>query len=96
MSIAAVWRSLIAFTPESVSMSRKMSSFLSRKVLFPASAMAAARRSTGWRLSFCTMRTLCSSRGMSIPVKNLMLAIFLLSFSFIAPALWRRRTPEEE
>ena len=46
----------------------------------PASAAASTRRSTLGRLSFCTMRTLCSSRGMSMPVKNLMFAIVFRSF----------------
>ena len=50
--IAANWLSLIALVPLSVSISMKISRVFSKKVLFPASVMAASRRSTGFRLAF--------------------------------------------
>ena len=74
-NIAACCKSLIALTPESVSISIKMSRFCSRKVLFPASFINFARSSTGGRKSFCTMRTLCISRGSFLPLKNVTFAI---------------------
>jgi hypothetical protein len=51
-------------------MSRKTVLVVSRKVLNPPSTMAFRRSSIGMRFYFCTMRTLCNSRGISSPLKN--------------------------
>ena len=75
--MAACCLSLIAFTPLSVSMSIKTSLLLSRKVLFPASVIDFRRSSIGSKFNFCTIRTLCISRGICSPLKNLIFDIIL-------------------
>jgi hypothetical protein len=66
--MAAIWLSLMALVPLSVSMSRNTSFVFSLNVLNPPSCNASNRRSIGTKCSFCTTRTLCNSNGISSPL----------------------------
>ena len=71
--MAAIWLSLMAFVPLSVSMSRNTSRDGRRKVLYPTARMHSRRCAAGMRLIFWTVLIRCISTGTRRPSVRVMI-----------------------